>query len=290
MEYSWENIKWIKNIKRNNGEDWAYANVFNQTTFLLNWPTGKKGSAYTPQIGDIILLFQKVNYIEGQKNYNVLMTHLVSPISNDVIPDLQSINHKWAREVKLIAMANPLHSIPNPGYYDFFKPNRGLTNPIRNLEDNKGFNENDLKKDIWNLFSNYLCEVPNLQSAPVYDEIGAEEGAKVLINHIQKEVALRDSQIVKEAKRRAKEKNNGIIPCECCQFDFYVTYGNLGKDFIECHHKKAISEGTRITFISDLAMVCPNCHRMLHRRKDNGEYHSIESLKELINQNRILFI
>ena len=59
--YSSENLIWIKNVKRNHGEDFAYDDVGCEKTFWLNWPTSKKGSASTPKTSDIIALFQKPN-------------------------------------------------------------------------------------------------------------------------------------------------------------------------------------------------------------------------------------
>ncbi|WP_423190649.1 HNH endonuclease [Aquimarina brevivitae] len=55
----------------------------------------------------------------------------------------------------------------------------------------------------------------------------------------------------------------------------------MGKGFIECHHKKPLSEleGESLISINDLALVCANCHRMLHREIDTL---SIEKLKKLI--------
>ena len=52
---------------------------------------------------------------------------------------------------------------------------------------------------------------------------------------------------------------------------------NWGENFIEGHHKNPLCErnGQENTKIDDIALVCSNCHRMLHR-KDNM---SIESLK-----------
>ena len=52
-----------------------------------------------------------------------------------------------------------------------------------------------------------------------------------------------------------------------CQFDFYKIYGDLGKGFIEAHHRVPLSEidGEKITTLEDLALVCSNCHRMLHK-------------------------
>jgi 5-methylcytosine-specific restriction protein A len=57
--------------------------------------------------------------------------------------------------------------------------------------------------------------------------------------------------------------------CTVCGFDFEVTYGELGRDFIHVHHLKEISTlGPRhgIDPIKDLRPLCPNCHAMAHRR------------------------
>lgn len=57
------------------------------------------------------------------------------------------------------------------------------------------------------------------------------------------------------------------MDCEVCGFDFYLKYGELGKGFIECYHKKPLSalEPNTETKLSDLALVCANCHIMLHK-------------------------
>lgn len=74
------------------------------------------------------------------------------------------------------------------------------------------------------------------------------------------------------------------MQCEVCGFIFENTYGELGKDYIECHHIVPLSEidVQRETKISDLALVCANCHRMLHRKKT---LLSIQDLKKIINSN-----
>ena len=76
----------------------------------------------------------------------------------------------------------------------------------------------------------------------------------------------RNSSINKSKKEKIfKEK--GKLECEVCGFDFYKFYGKIGERYIECHHKKPLSEveTERITTIDDLALVCSNCHSMLHR-------------------------
>lgn len=81
----------------------------------------------------------------------------------------------------------------------------------------------------------------------------------------------------KKASVMAKE---GCLKCEVCGFDFQQTYGQLGEGFIECHHKVPISQfpGQK-TRLKDLALVCANCLRMLHR---GGESLTAVQLKSLL--------
>jgi 5-methylcytosine-specific restriction endonuclease McrA len=72
--------------------------------------------------------------------------------------------------------------------------------------------------------------------------------------------------------------------CMVCGFNFYETYGELGKDFIHVHHLiplYEIGEEYEIDPIKDLRPVCPNCHAMLHKKKPAD---SIEELKKLIRK------
>ncbi|WP_421752757.1 HNH endonuclease [Croceimicrobium sp.] len=282
--YNAKNIVWIKNVKRNQGNDWAYEEVDCKKPFLLNWPSTKGGSARTPNVGDIIVLFQKPNDIDGRKNNPVHLTHLVSPISEKVIEDLNNPNHKWCREVQLIAKANPISAIPNPGYFNFFKPNRGLTNPIINLENDRGWDQAQTQEDLWRLFSDHLCikSDEDLRITPeALEDFGVAEGDRIIKEHIQLELSRRDASIVQKLKEQTLKKH-GKLQCECCSFDFLEFYGPIGANFIECHHKNHIADGERITKAEDLALVCSNCHRMLHRKLEDGSYNSTDSLKEII--------
>lgn len=70
--------------------------------------------------------------------------------------------------------------------------------------------------------------------------------------------------------------------CAVCDFNFEQVYGNLGKNFIHVHHLIQVAKiGKKHTVnpIKDLRPVCPNCHAMLHKRKEGI---SIEELKSLI--------
>jgi len=55
--------------------------------------------------------------------------------------------------------------------------------------------------------------------------------------------------------------------CESCDFDFSQIYGERGHGYIECHHVEPLhvgGEGPRN--IRDLALLCSNCHRMIHAK------------------------
>lgn len=77
--------------------------------------------------------------------------------------------------------------------------------------------------------------------------------------------------------------------CVCCGFDFEKVYGVRGTGFIEIHHNKplhSIDEEIVINPETDLSPVCSNCHRIIHRRKD--DVLSVEQVKALIQDNVII--
>ena len=69
--------------------------------------------------------------------------------------------------------------------------------------------------------------------------------------------------------------------CQVCDFDFEKSYGSWGKEFAEVHHVKPLAELKGEEQITDpktdLAILCANCHRMVHRKK--GMTLSVAELK-----------
>ncbi|MEB2492941.1 HNH endonuclease [Peribacillus frigoritolerans] len=77
------------------------------------------------------------------------------------------------------------------------------------------------------------------------------------------------------------------LSCMACGFNFEEVYGEHGKDFIEVHHVKQLStlkEEMDINPAEDLVTLCSNCHRMVHRSRDNVL--SIEELKTFFFSNK----
>lgn len=96
---------------------------------------------------------------------------------------------------------------------------------------------------------------------PEDDEESAVEGRIVFRLHRVRE---RDPALARKKKEEVKRQTSRLA-CEVCDLDFSERYGELGEDFIECHHTMPLGVGTeRETRTSDLAVVCSNCHRMIH--------------------------
>lgn len=77
-------IKWIKNIKRDSGNDWAYYDVNDHDEFDLAFSRSHAYGAEKPTRGDIIVLFQTIEkeIIAPKGTY---LTHLVEVISDTTI-------------------------------------------------------------------------------------------------------------------------------------------------------------------------------------------------------------
>jgi predicted HNH restriction endonuclease len=119
------------------------------------------------------------------------------------------------------------------------------------------------------------------ESGDIDPEFSAPEGDFKVRSHRQRE---RSRELVTMAKAVFKKQNQGRLFCEVCDFDFGETYG--APEFIEVHHRiplRDLKPGAK-TKLSDLALVCANCHRMLHRGNPwpviEGLKHSIKAAKK----------
>ena len=88
----------------------------------------------------------------------------------------------------------------------------------------------------------------------------AMEGRRRLISHLQRE---RNPSLVRKKKRQAES-----LHCEVCGFSFARAYGKLAETYCEVHHLIPLAEAEQIvtTRLEDLAILCANCHRVVHLR------------------------
>ena len=123
--------------------------------------------------------------------------------------------------------------------------------------------------ELWEEFAQ-----PASYAVPQDAETSALEGAVRyrMVRHKKREQWLRDAKI-KDALSK------GALRCEVpdCGFDFKERYGALGDGYAHVHHTNPLADytGPQETRMSDLAIVCANCHAMIHR---GGESRSLEEI------------
>ena len=131
-------------------------------------------------------------------------------------------------------------------------------------------------KKIESYIANYKAE--NIKKRESYTDQDNTES--VVLEGGKKTVKL--NQYERNPKNRSRCIEKYGYRCAVCGFDFYETYGEIGKNFIHIHHLKPLADlgGKSEVKVDDLRPVCPNCHAMLHR-KENGVYSIAELRKKM---------
>ena len=275
--YTPRDIIWFKNVTNLiNGE--AYLDI-QDNPFVIHFPNKHKTNALSPAIDELILIYQK---IDGTPAF----THIVTPIDNELIEDDTRENYKYGRRVKFIAKKNNDNFIPISQTLwkniNLSGINQGNACKLDNV---KGIgNLDELLFEVWKRFEDSFTNIDQksaITTSSILNEIettnpdiSVAEGELKLVSHLVRE---RNQKIIAEKKRDAIR--NGNLKCEVCSFSFIETFE---VEFIECHHITPISiAGVRKTTMADLALVCANCHRMLHKKFD-GEYLTIDELRTRI--------
>ena len=84
--------------------------------------------------------------------------------------------------------------------------------------------------------------------------------------------------------KAAKKAHGTICQVEACGKDLTAIYGELAEGYIEAHHLTPFASldgrPTELDPEKDFAVVCPDCHRMLHRR--SPEPYSLAELSQKI--------
>jgi 5-methylcytosine-specific restriction enzyme A len=150
-----------------------------------------------------------------------------------------------------------------------------------------------LELEVWNRFTDNVADLVKVANSirlavvkgtvPLASEeedsefAEAEEGRILTRMHRSRE---RNRELVAR-KKAAAIKIHDTLECEACSFDFREVYGSRGMGFMEVHHIKPLSTlnpGGKTT-LDDLALLCANCHRMVHAQRP---WLSMEELKTLV--------
>lgn len=110
------------------------------------------------------------------------------------------------------------------------------------------------------------------------DVLSTVEGRQVVVSHLRRE---RDPKIGMRLKQK-RLGAVGVLACEVCEFDFARAYGDHGFGYIEAHHNIPLRDLTEEMYVTeeDFALVCANCHRMLHR---GTPWPTIRELRSLLS-------
>lgn len=116
---------------------------------------------------------------------------------------------------------------------------------------------------------------PHIENETSSEELQGLEGRALerMVVHRRRERLLRERKVQEVLKRTGK------LACEVpgCGFDFAKAYGENGAGYAHVHHLTPLSErdGDQVTTLADLAIVCANCHAIVHR---GGECRDLTNL------------
>lgn len=116
-----------------------------------------------------------------------------------------------------------------------------------------------------------MTEDPSISAAT------AIEGGAALATHLKRE---RSRQLT-EAKRRTYRAEHGQLSCEACGLAETDLPPKIGEGCFEVHHTQPLgqSEGAVVTKLDDLALLCANCHRLVHRSSPMLTPHELAQLR-----------
>ena len=117
-----------------------------------------------------------------------------------------------------------------------------------------------------------------------FEDIGDSEAAKNEGDTIIERRRYRYHRKIERSSKVSKQvkKIHGHT-CQCCGFNFSAVYGPKGEEYIEAHHLIPLSELPEDTPVAqdpakDFAVLCANCHRMVHRK---GSPDTLDALRRL---------
>lgn len=212
--------------------------------------------------------------------------------------------HTSENHPEIVAMSRTLSALsihPSRGEHPSFRTPSAVYMKMMNFrrcDDGTGLDAGSkLDQVVWDRYANdrerlhevaeaILAHAATTQPTSAVDqdvdeEESAPEGRWLSRQHRYRE---RNRALTRKRKRLALAKY-GVLRCEVCGMVFPEVYGGMGKEFIECHHTRPIEkmQPGEETKVKDLALVCSNCHGILHR---GGSIMTIERLREIVKSGR----
>lgn len=157
------------------------------------------------------------------------------------------------------------------------------------------------KYDAQNLPPDEVLEQDLIEALALYKIIlssgGTDADDKIIIEASTENENITLSEAKKYRYHRRIERNSSHSKkvkelqgtrCKGCNIDPQDVYGPLAIEMVDAHHLKPISklaDGQTIDLdpLKDFAVLCPNCHRLIHRMDNPGD---LDTLRALIKKYR----
>jgi 5-methylcytosine-specific restriction protein A len=146
--------------------------------------------------------------------------------------------------------------------------------------------ENVLRADLQSALAAYETLIFRGGAEPSF-ETSSHDEVQALLNGPMSLIEMRRYRMHQRIERNPKAAQmakfvHGTI-CQGCGFDFSERYGELGEGYIEAHHIRPLAtleEGIAIelNIERDFAVLCSNCHRMMHRRDGPKDLAALRAL------------
>lgn len=196
----------------------------------------------------------------------------------------KNVGPAHAEVIKLSEVLNTLPVHAGAAHLGSFRNTAGVAMKLGNfLVHDPGYHGaglargNRLEKQVWDEFASKPQELSRVALAicagiteavstpPLDEDEEFPEGDVLTRIHVLRE---RNRKAVARKKQQVFDAT-GKLACEACGFDFQSCYGPLGAGFAECHHTVPLAElpGRRSLQLADLAILCANCHRMIHKAR-----------------------
>lgn len=131
----------------------------------------------------------------------------------------------------------------------------------------------ELIKDLSEMLKLYrIAKVRGGTSESIFERLESSEShpdlSKLSLEEKRRYIVHRSIDWNPKLAKAAKQIHG--YTCQVCRFNFEREYGELGLNYIEAHHltplSKILPEAVKLSPKNDFAVVCANCHKMIHRK------------------------
>lgn len=168
-------------------------------------------------------------------------------------------------------------------YYSHIENYKMFEQPVLILKNNNQYIETIPENRKTNYWRDGVREI----SKEIYDEIISLANIAIETNELEtienslegKQLRVYTTKYERDPKLRQQAINIHGYTCMACKFNFLEKYGELGRGFIHVHHIKPLAQtGEQVVNPrTDLIVLCPNCHYMIHRNSSK-----VLTLEEII--------